>query len=105
MQPIHGPEAMRRAQAWLYVGGGLILLAILATPDRDYPAAAPVTLEVPSLDLGAPDSVAAPSFDLDIGQAPSAPAGNAAQTSGMMDFNLGDLNLDLGPLGPLLPPR
>jgi diguanylate cyclase (GGDEF)-like protein len=35
MQPIHGPEAMRRAQAWLYVGGGLILLAILAAPDRD----------------------------------------------------------------------
>jgi diguanylate cyclase (GGDEF)-like protein len=26
---------MRRAQAWLFVGGGLILLAILAAPDRD----------------------------------------------------------------------
>lgn len=53
---------------------------------------APVTLEVPSLDMGVADSVAAPGFDLDLGKAPA----TSAQTSGMMDFNLGDLNLDLG---------
>lgn len=58
---------------------------------------APVTLEVPGLDLGAPGPVAAPSFDLDLGSAaPAAPAVDAsAPVSGMMDFNLGDLNLDL----------
>jgi pilus assembly protein FimV len=58
---------------------------------------APVTLEVPGLDLGAPEPVAAPSFDLDLGSAaPAAPAvDTSAPVSGMMDFNLGDLNLDL----------
>ncbi len=35
MQPIRGAGAMRRTQAWLYVGGGVILLAIFAAPDRD----------------------------------------------------------------------
>jgi pilus assembly protein FimV len=59
---------------------------------------APVTLEVPSMDLGAPEPVAAPSFDLDLdAPAPVAPAVDASSpVSGMMDFNLGDLNLDLG---------
>lgn len=35
MRPIHGAEALRRAQACLFVGGGVILLAMLAAPDRD----------------------------------------------------------------------
>jgi len=35
MKPIRGSQSMRRAQAWLFVGGGLILLATLAAPDRD----------------------------------------------------------------------
>jgi diguanylate cyclase (GGDEF)-like protein len=35
MEPIRGSQTMRRAQAWLFVGGGLLLLAILAAPDRD----------------------------------------------------------------------
>jgi diguanylate cyclase (GGDEF)-like protein len=35
MEPIRGSQTMRRAQAWLFVAGGLILLAILAAPDRD----------------------------------------------------------------------
>jgi diguanylate cyclase (GGDEF)-like protein len=35
MEPIRGSQALRRAQAWLYVGGGLILLAMLLAPDRD----------------------------------------------------------------------
>ncbi|MBX3609084.1 MAG: fimbrial protein FimV [Hydrogenophaga sp.] len=58
---------------------------------------APVTLEVPSLDHVTPEAVAAPSFDLDLGNPPAvqAPATADAAASGMMDFNLGDLNLDL----------
>jgi pilus assembly protein FimV len=57
---------------------------------------APVTLEVPSLDLGSPNNVAAPSFDLDLGATAAAPAlQSGSPVSGMMDFNLGDLNLDL----------
>ena len=35
MQPIHGSEAMRRAQAWVYLCGGLIVLAFGVAPDRD----------------------------------------------------------------------
>src|SRR5690606_7828063 len=63
---------------------------------------APVSLEVPSLDRMPAAAVAAPSFDLDLGNPPAspapAPAADAA-ISGMMDFNLGDLNLDLGAQG------
>ncbi len=60
---------------------------------------APVTLEVPSLDLDNSDpAVAEPNFDLDLGEplAPPAVAAEPTPVSGMMDFNLGDLNLDLG---------
>jgi pilus assembly protein FimV len=69
-----------------------------ASASNERAETAPVTLEVPSLDFGASDAVAAPSFDLDLGTAaPAAPAVEAsAPVSGMMDFNLGDLNLDLG---------
>jgi diguanylate cyclase (GGDEF)-like protein len=35
MERIRGSGALRRSQAWLYVGGGLILLAMLLAPDRD----------------------------------------------------------------------
>ncbi len=57
---------------------------------------APVSLEVPSLNLGGTDSAAAPSFDLDLGGLTASPASQSAEpASGMMDFNLGDLNLDL----------
>lgn len=61
---------------------------------------APVTLEVPSLDLTSDDSaLAAPNFDLDLGgssaPAPAPAVAEPPAASGMMDFNLGDLNLDL----------
>ncbi|MBL0919778.1 MAG: fimbrial protein FimV [Hydrogenophaga sp.] len=55
---------------------------------------APVSLEVPSLNLGGTDSAAAPSFDLDLGGGTTA-SPTIEPVSGMMDFNLGDLNLDL----------
>ncbi len=71
--------------------------------DLDLPAStrsakvetAPATLEVLSMNTGGADSLAAPTFDLDLGGAPATVAPDVGGSSGMMDFNLGDLNLDL----------
>ena len=55
------------------------------------------TYELDSAGLVYSDGSGKPLFDLDLGKGVTAPAPQAAApVSGMMDFNLGDLNLDLG---------